>query len=272
MPVTPIRQVGHGSHMVEFEHRDIGTLRVYTGMDSIGWGYSLNIAEWNTYAGQVIQILSCYVENVQVTGTLQSYADLEAVTSYFLSYFQVASQGDNRNPIPGKTSYNQEPMTMRYPHRGWEFKIMPQSFPSFRIGRDVVAPPWRVTAFIVDDSEDIEELNELVLKEVEINAHLDTDDKSLDTNFGLTGVIRFVDENPFSDPFTDKGQDFANQTLANRVDQLTTWYNKLLPSYVKGNFDAITGGLGSKPAFGAKDAPTDGDSTLRQNASKGRNP
>jgi hypothetical protein len=270
MAASPTYSVGKGSHLIEFEHRECGTLRVYTGMDEIGWGYSLNVADWDTYAGQVVQILSCYVEDVTISGTLQSYADLEVLTTYFLTYFQVASQGDRVNPIPGKTSYNQEPMTMRYAHRGWEFKIMPTSLPGFRIGREVVAPEWRVQAHMVDDEGDVEDLGDLILKEVEIRAHLDTEDGSLDTNFGLTGVIRFVDENPFSDPFTRKGVDFENKTLANRADEIATWYNHLLPSYLKGDFDAITGQLGSKPAFGNQDSSKDEGNKFDKMATKGR--
>lgn len=250
MSADPIYSVGWGSHLIEFEHRDCGTLRVYAGMDEVAWGYSLNTAQWDTYAGQVVQILSCYVEDLTLTGTLQSYADLETVATFFLHYFQVASQGDQKNPIPGQDSYNQEPMTMRYSHRDWEFQIMPKSFPGFRLGREVVAPPWQLQAFMVDTEGDVEELSDLILKEIEIRSHLDTEDKTLDTNFGLQGVIQFVDENPFSDPFTDKGTDFQNKTLADRADEIATWYNHLLPAYANGDFDALTGLLGSKPAFG----------------------
>lgn len=256
--------------MVEFTHRECGTLRVYTGLDDIGWGYSLNVADWNTYAGQVVQILSCYVDDLTLTGTLQSYADLEAVTKYFLTYFQVASQGDRINPIPGKTSYNQEPMTMRYGHRGWEFQIMPTSYPAFRLGREVIAPEWRLQAHMVDQEGDVEGLGELILKEIEIKSRLDTDDTALDTNFGLTGVIRFVDENPFSDPFTRKGLDFADKTLADRADEIATWYKHLLPSYLSGDFDAITGQLGSKPAFGNRDSSVDEGNKYDKEANKDR--
>lgn len=269
MAKEPVRTVGKGSFVVEFSHREVGTLRVLTGMDSVSWAYSLNVANWNTYGGQVSQILSCYVENLTVEGTLANYADLETVASYFLSYFQVASQGDNANPIPGKTSYNQEPMTMSYPKRGWEFEIMPLKFPAFRVGREVVAPTWKIIAHIVDDSNDVDELSDLIVAETEIKAHLDTDDTSLDTNFGLTGVIKFVDENPFSDPFTDKGTDFANKTLSDRVDQLSNWYNSLLPAYLQGDYDAIMGEVGSKPAFGNRDIITDQESDLQKKTEDG---
>lgn len=71
--------VGYGSHQLEFYHPEVGYLRVNTGADRMAWGYSLNTAVYPTYAGEVVQILSCYIDNLEITGSIQTYADLEEI-------------------------------------------------------------------------------------------------------------------------------------------------------------------------------------------------
>lgn len=238
--------VGHGSHLVEFEHPQVGTLRVWTGIDQIEWGYGLNVARWPTYGGEVIQILSCFVDDLTIMGSVQTYEDMEKVYTYFFQYMQVASQGVPNGEV-GSTKFNQKAMTFRYPHRGWEIKVMPKSAPGIRKARDVVIPNWMVQCHIVDDAGDVDEIKELVLREVEIKDAVGSKDNDFDGNFDLKGQITFVDENPFSDPFTKKGTDYS---VKDYWDAAADYYSKLLPAYLKGDFDGITGGLGSKPAFG----------------------
>lgn len=241
---NPIRTVGNGSHQVGFSHPEIGSLIINTGLERVAWGYTLNTANFPTYAGEVVQILSCYVEDLEITGVVQTYSDMETIYSYFLSYVQIATQGDpRRGQDPGHTAYNQHPMTFCYEHRGWEFTVMPKDIPGYRKGREVIVPEWRIVCHVVDGTGDAENLEALIIQEAELKAQFGEE-------FGLVGKIKFVDENPFSDPFTSRGTDFA----ANRSDafnQIGDFYSKLLPSYLQGDFDSLTGGIGSKPAFGA---------------------
>jgi hypothetical protein len=44
-----------------------------TGLERVAWGYTLNTANFPTYAGEVVQILSCYVEDLEITGVVQTY-------------------------------------------------------------------------------------------------------------------------------------------------------------------------------------------------------
>jgi hypothetical protein len=243
---SPIRVVGAGSNEVGFSHPEIGSLVIRTGLERVAWGYTLNTANFPTYAGEVVQILSCYVEDLEVTGVVQTYRDMETIYSYFLSYVQIATQGQSGGAA-GTSAYNQVPMTFSYPHRGWEFTVMPKDIPGYRKGREVVVPEWRIQCHVADETGDVDALAALIIQEAEIKTNIGAGD-DFDENFGLEGKIKFVDENPFSDPFTDRGTDFA----ANRSDafnQIGDFYSKLLPSYLKGDFDSLTGGLGSKPAF-----------------------
>jgi hypothetical protein len=244
----PIRVVGAGSHEVGFSHPEIGSLIIQTGLERVAWGYTLNTANFPTYAGEVVQILSCYVEDLEITGVVQTYSDMETIYTYFLSYLQIATQGDKKQgQDPGTTAYNQVPMSFNYSHRGWEFEVMPKSVPGYRKGREVVVPEWRIQCHVVDETGDVNNLSELIIQEAEIKAQIDAGN-DFDANFGLVGKIKFVDENPFSDPFTSRGTDFA----ANRSDafnQIGDFYSKLLPSYLKGDFDSLTGAMGSKLAL-----------------------
>ena len=242
--------VGHGSHLVEFEHQDVGTLRVWTGVDEIEWGYSLNVARWPTYGGEVIQILSCFVDDLSIMGSVQTYEDMEKVYTYFFQYMQIAAQGDSKTvgATIGTTKQNQIPMTFRYPHRGWEIHVVPTGAPGMRKARDVVIPNWKVTCHVVDEEGDVDNIKDLILREVEIKEAIGSKDTNFDANFDLKGEITFVDENPFSDPWTNKGTQFTRKDY---WDSAADFYSQLLPSYLKGDFDAITGGMGSKPAFGA---------------------
>lgn len=235
-------QVGQGSHQVIFYHELVGTLVVHTGLDSIQWGYELNTANYPTYGGEVVQILSCYVSDLTVQGTLRNYADMETVYSYFLNYIRGASADGTRNETP---------MTFEYPHRGWTFKIFVTQAPGYRKARELTTPEWQINAFVVDDANDIQDLKDLITLEAQIKANVGSTDPNFDSNFSLEGKIGFVDENPFSDPFTDAGTQFsASQDDA--LKKIGNYYSSLLPSYINGDFDSIFGSIGSQPAFNPK--------------------
>lgn len=220
----------HNNVAVRFVHPACGTLIVNTGIDKISWGYTLNTANFPTYGGEVIQILSCHIEDMRLQGTLASYPDLDAVYNFFLKFIDNASAEGTRDETPMKFYYDQ---------RGWEFDLFVKNAPGFRKSRDVVAPEWMIEAHVVDTAGHANSLKDLIIEEVGIKAA--TGD--LDANFGLQGKIRYIDENPFSDPNTREGNDFK------QFDRVADYYTKLLPSYLSGDVDALFGEVGSKPSF-----------------------
>jgi hypothetical protein len=219
-----------------------GPLTVHTGLDAAAWAYSVNVQTFPTYKGEVVQILSVFIDNLTIQGTCHSYDDVERIYKYFWTYTQVASQGRTRGAEVGETAYNQEPMTMQYAHRSWAFKLMPIAMPGFRYGRDVVAPQWRVQAHIVDDGGDVEYLKNSVAQHVI--------DEANQGDFSLQGQIGYVADNPFSEPFVDGKGKFDPSQTADAFGHLADWYNSLIPSYLQHDFGTLTGDLGSKPAFG----------------------
>ncbi len=214
---------------VTFQHPQCGTLNVRTGIDQISWGYSLNTANYPTYGGEVIQILSCYVEDLRLQGTLANYWELETVYTFFLKFIDNASAQGTRDETPMKFYYH---------HRGWQFDLFVKNAPGFKKGRDVVAPEWMIEAHMVDTAGNTDDLKDLITTEAAIKLATNSDE-----NFGLQGKIKFIDENPFSDPWTRSGPNF------DQFNKVSDYYTTLLPSYLNGDFDAIFGGVGSKPAF-----------------------
>ena len=130
----------------------VGSLTIGTGIDTAQWGYNLNTAVYPTYGGEVVQILSVYIDDLQIGGSVATYSQMEAIYSYFAAYMQIATQGRNPTPDAGNSAYNLQPISFSYPARGWEFEIMPMSVPGFYLAQDLVLPSWQLTAHVVDDS------------------------------------------------------------------------------------------------------------------------
>lgn len=232
------------SHEIIFNHPYVngGTpLVVHTGADHIKWSYSLNTANFPTYGGEVVQILSVAIEDVTIHGVAGSYAQIEEIYGYFVEFIQIASAGRGKDPVAGQTAYNQQPMLMQYPHRGWAMKIVPRSLPRFRKGRDVIAPEWEIGAYVVDDSDDVQELKDLVLQGTSVQGD----------SFELTGAVGFQAANPWSDPFPENGGkvDFDPQKTAAAWKGYGDYYSNIIPSWTSGDFSAITSSFASSPAF-----------------------
>lgn len=233
-----------------FSHPQVGSITVDTGMDEIGWSYNLNVANFPTYGGEVVQILSVYIDDLLVTGTVRTYTDMEEIYDFFASYMLIATQGNK-----GVGSYDQTPMTMTYSTRQWSFVIQPISVPGFAYDVETVTPKWQLQAHVVDETPDVSALKDLVVTQV-----LNGEDNQ---NFALSGIISPDSgdpaQNPFSAPGTVSGNTFKPLSEAETQEDLgkfADYYNSFIPAYMKGDYSSLTSELGSKPAFGSTSAPT----------------
>jgi hypothetical protein len=86
-------------------------LVVETGMDEVEWSYNLNVAEFPTYGGEVVQILAVYIDDLMINGTIASYSELESIYGFFMEYFTVATQGTSALSPEGD-KYTQVPMVI----------------------------------------------------------------------------------------------------------------------------------------------------------------
>jgi hypothetical protein len=218
-------------------------LSIPTGFDEISWSYRLNTAVYPTYGGEVVQILSTYIDNLSITGTLPSYAWMERVYMYFAYYLQIATQGRGNSESPGKSSYNLVPIKMTYPERNWHFNIMLTAAPGFRYGRDITAPQWQITAHILDEEGDLDDIKEFT-KAQALDRFLANDGE----DFDLEGKIGFRAENPFSAPGTVFGDDFDPEKTREEWTKTTDRYNEVIEAYLHSDFDALYGTQASRPS------------------------
>jgi hypothetical protein len=236
---------------VHFQHERVNggaPLTVETGVDEIAWAYRLNVAKYPTYGGEVVQILSAFIDDITITGTVGTYEKAEEIYSFFMQYFIIATQGPSSGP---GASFEQTPMIMTYPHRDWTFEIQPLHAPGFTYSKKMVAPKWFMTAHVVDKGLDVESLKAMVVKET-VHEAANAD------QFKLTGVISPDSGDPALNPFiapvraTGKTE-FKEQEakeITEGLGKIADYYNSLLPAYMNGNFADIIGVAGAKPEFG----------------------
>lgn len=230
---------------VQFSHSKAGTLVVENGVDQANWGYNLNTANFPTYGGEVIQILSVYINDLTLSGTVTTYYQLEAIYSYFANYMQIATQGPNAVPdVNTGTAYNVEPVVFTYPARNWSLQIYPLAAPGFKYGLETITPQWQMQAHVIDDSPDYSIDN---IKDAIANSVLDQGITILNK---MNGEISPNSGNPETDPFQTYDQ--SAQALSTSVKQSGEYYDSLISSYTQGDFSALTGGLGSGPANSPK--------------------
>lgn len=206
----------------------IGSLEIGTGLDECSWAYNLNTAVYPTYGGEVVQILSVFIDDVTISGTVSTYSQAEAIYSYFANYMQLATQGFGGGP-----AFIATPVTFVYPARNWSFQLFPKTAPGFAYTFDTVAPTWQITAHVEDDSVDLKPIKNA------ISAALAS---QLTVFEGLNDEIGPDSGNPDTDPF----QTF-NGNVATGVQNASTYYNSLIKAYASGNFLSLTGGIASGP-------------------------
>lgn len=221
---------------VYFNHPYLGSLIVETGANMITWGYGLNTIATPTYGGEVVQVLSAYTDQLQISGDVKTYEKMEEIYKWFLKYMQIATQAGN---------FNTDPVTMDYPERGWTLKLKPTGLPGFKYATDIVAPTWQLQAYVVEEDP---EMNSLTMEQAIAN------------NFDFTQLhagIGYDEDNPFTDPAA-KDSDY---NLEETQGKLTDFYSNLIPSYLEGDFTTLSElDLGSKPAKKKEDGdvPEDG--------------
>lgn len=204
--------------------------------DQITWAYGLNTSNYDTYGGEVVQILSMFFDDMTISGTCRSYSTLEQIYAWFLQYMQIATQGNK-----GKGSYNARPVIFSYPHRGWEFSIYPKSLPGFRYGTEVVAPTWTVQAAVVEAPADLKSLimSEAAMAGTAIQGEFEPFGKA-------TAMIGYYEDNPWSG-VTD--QAYQKGAVKDQYSKLADYYNNLIPAWLESDdFHALSANY-SKPAF-----------------------
>jgi hypothetical protein len=216
---------------VIFHHRKIDhDLKLQTGANQVQWSYGLNTQTMPTYGGEVVQILSAYVDDISIQGDVRTYRKLEQIYKWFVMYFQIATQGINNDKLK---DYDEHPVHMYYPERHWHIMIKPTALPGFREATDVTAPAFQIQASVVESDP---AMDSLTMKEAAKRGFDFTQ---------ITAGIGWDDSNPWTDPAA-AGSKYDPVQVTSRI---TDWYQNLIPSYLDHSFDDLfkTGFLGSKP-------------------------
>jgi hypothetical protein len=206
-----------------FHHPSIAhDLAVKVKPDQIVWSYGLNTKNYPTFGGEVVQILSMYVGDLNIKGMVGTYKEIEEIYSWFISYMQNATQGRK-----GEESYDTRPVIMNYPHRQWTFEIYPKSIPGFRYGKDVVAPTWELTAAVSEYSDSFKDSilsQEMFAGEAQAGGF---------EPFGtVTGGFDYKENNPWSGPTDADTTKKENKKIADH-------YNNLIKSYLEKDWSSI---------------------------------
>ncbi len=202
-----------------------GSLKIPTGANSMKWSYGLNTVTYPTYGGEVVQILSAYIDDLSLGGDVNSYKMMEDIYVWFLIYLNISTQGGKNAGLPD------EPVTLWYPHREWVMKIRPKTLPNLHMGRDVVVPTWQMTASIVEGDPEAEAYTLRAamegLKEVQAG-------------------IGFEPENPFSS--AHKGATYDSASTEKTIKQVVDWYGKIVESYQEDDLSSLDTTTGARPA------------------------
>lgn len=136
-----------------------GALEITTGANEVTWGYGLNSATFPTYGGEVVQILSVYIDDLQIGGDLPTYRAMEEVYLWFLTYMAISTQGakDADDATVDVGRFNQEPVHMHVISRDWTFNIKPTALPGFTYSRDMTVPTWQLTAAVEETDTEVQE-------------------------------------------------------------------------------------------------------------------
>ncbi|HEY1644883.1 MAG TPA: hypothetical protein VGF75_00670, partial [Candidatus Saccharimonadales bacterium] len=208
--------------------------------NQLSWQYQLNTQSYPTYAGEVVQILSAYIDNISIEGDVRTYVDMELIYRWFIAYMTIATQGVTGSPVLSNIlRYDDDPITMNYPHRGWTLQIRPLSLPTLTYGTDVVVPNWQMEAAVVED----ENMKLTQMMNSNLPALVTSQLTKLDANFG-NGV-----ENPFNywsgsynqfdlNKFLNKASQKSIEALdGTNSTQLTDWFHTLVNQYASGSVD-----------------------------------
>lgn len=233
--------------------RNGNVLTVEVKPDQISWSYGLNTANYPTYGGEVVQILSCYFDDLTVIGQVGTYEDIEIIYGWFIDYMQAATQGE-----AGKGSFDTSPVIMTYKPRGWKFRLYPKSLPGFKYGRDVVAPTWKLVAAIAEPGQAFKNAVYDRLPEIYRETGL---------TFGRATMAQFAD--PFDDPFSGPTDEaYKKDKLRGAYGELADTFNNLIPSYLEGDFEDLSASY-SKPTFlagGVRDGKNTGTNRAKNQA------
>jgi hypothetical protein len=218
---------------VIFSHQSMNALVLRLPPTSVNWSFTLNTSVTNTYAGQVVQLLSINFDKLILEGQFgkEGPQGLRDMTDWFRRYFEIASQGTN-----GLSPYNESPVRVKYEGKldveideartEYDWLVYPISFPSYSRSNQEFAPKWKVEMEVFEPSG--------AIRHAEMNNQL----LLLRERFAGVGYEVY---NRFSDPAIaniPEGEAITPGRIKSEIDRLNEdisevfdHYKNLLPAY-----------------------------------------
>lgn len=255
---------------VTFTHPnlDIGTLNLRLPPTSVEWTFNMNTSVRDTYAGQVIQLLSVNIDRLTITGKFgkegphgrgdqRNYTTndplgvgLTQMTEFFRNYFSVASQGID---TASTGNYDQRSIKLTYEGaldvpvsdgKTEVWLVHPISFPSYKRSNQDFAPEWRVECEVVEPS---------------LAVQVAAEHSALNQ---LRDSVGYRPNNEFSDPLGQfLPQDYHQRTEADQrallavatkeargqIDDTFSHFQGMIPAYTEEDLQALLQMNGSLP-------------------------
>jgi hypothetical protein len=246
--------------VLQFHHDFIGQdLYVQTGADNINWTYTLNTQRYPTYGGEVVQILSCFVDTLTVQGTCErqmtgDYTNpgMEDIYTWFLKYMQGASQGG-----AGTIAYTERYITMAYPARNWVVNIQLQSLPGYLLDRDTVAPTWQISGKVVEEIGSGMSLDDILTGGGGFGNGVGADVQAF-KNLQDGVSLKYPDpsQSPFTSPFQGKVTPAQIKSLQDSISKdLGNQFSQIVQSWSNGDYSSFLGAQPSQFSNGAAVSP-----------------
>lgn len=261
--------------VIQFHHDYLPTdLYVQTGADSINWTYTLNTQRYPTYGGEVVQILSCFVDTLTITGTCErqwtgDFANpgMEDIYRWFLGYMQVASQGGK-----GTVHYTERYITMLYLERGWVLDFQLQNLPGYMLDRDTPAPTWQIAGKVVEQIGTGMSLDDILAGSAGMGNGVGADVTAFqNVQDGISLKYPDPSQSPFTSPFQGKVTPAQIKTLQNSISQdLGSQFSKIVQSWGSGDYSSFLGAQPSQFANGAALNPNNVNKSTTQKAGSGK--
>jgi hypothetical protein len=254
--------------VLQFHHDFITEdLFVQTGADNINWTYGLNTQRYPTYGGEVVQILSCFVDTLTVQGSCErqltgDYGNpgMEDIYRWFLMYMQRASQGGK-----GTVTYTERYITMTYPERNWIVGFQLQNLPGYMLDRDTAAPTWQIAGKVVEQIGTGMSLDDILAG---AGADAVAFQKIQD---GVSLKYPDPSQSPFTSPFQGKVTPAQIKTLQDSVSKdLGNQFSKIVQAWSGGDYSSFLGAQPSQFNNGQAVNPSNVAKPATQNAGTGK--
>lgn len=124
--------------------------------DSVGWSYTVKMADHKTVGGKVIQLYGFKMSDLVITGF---FGGPDAVASQQKFFDVIKDIATKQSPQSDRTSG--DPVRLLWPEQGWDFWVFILALQqagapvAIETNERIIAPKYQLTCFVYEDNGDI---------------------------------------------------------------------------------------------------------------------